>query len=71
MIIDTVYNEIGEPGCLSGSLEELEEQGETLLPEVVPEDLEGHQGGAVVEKRLRNECQPLVIDVVVCHVHVH
>ena len=70
MIIDPVDNEIGEPGGLSGGLEELIEKLKRLLAEVIAEDLEAHQGGAVVEQRLCEECQAEVLDVVVGRVQV-
>jgi hypothetical protein len=43
VIIDPVYYEVGEPGSLSGSLEQLVEQLKRLLPEVIAEDLEAHE----------------------------
>ncbi len=44
VIVDPVDDEIGEPWGLSRGLEQLIEEGEALLPEVVTEDLETHQG---------------------------
>ena len=71
MIVDPVNDKVGEPGCLSGSLEQFEEELKGLLAEVVTEDLEGHQGGAVVEKGLCQESQTVVLDFVVGQVNMH
>ncbi len=71
MIVDPVNNEIGEPGCLSWGLEQFEEELKAFLAEVVTEDLERHQGGAVVEKRLRQEGETVVLDVVIGQINVH
>ena len=71
MVVHPVHHEIGEPGGLSRSLEKLVEELEALLTEVVAEDLEGHQGGSVVEQRLCQEGQTVIIDVVVCQIDVH
>ena len=70
MIVDPVHDEVGEPGSLSWGLEKFEEELKRLLAEVVSEDLKRHQSGAVVEKRLRQEGQPVVLDVVVGQVNV-
>ena len=71
MIVDPVNNKIGEPGCLSWGLEQFEEELKAFLAEVVTEDLERHQGGAVVEKRLRQEGETVVLDVVICEINVN
>ena len=70
VVIDPVDHEIGEPGGLSGRLEQFVEEGEALLAEVVPEDLHTHEG-AVVEERLCQEGQAVVLHVVVGQVEMH
>ena len=43
VIVDEVDNEVGEPWLFAFSLEKAAEETETLLAEMVAEDLEGHQ----------------------------
>lgn len=69
MIIHVVHYEVGKPGVLPGCLEQFIEEVQALLPEMVSEDLEGHDG-RVVKERLREKSQAVVFYIVIGHVQV-
>ena len=70
VIIDPVDHKVGEPGCLSGRLEQLIEQLKALLAEMISEDLEAHERG-VVEETLSEEGEAEILNVVICNVQMH
>ena len=70
MVIHPVDNEVGKPGILARTFKQATEQLETLLSEVVAEDLKGHEG-LVLGECLRKQSQSKVIYIVVAHVDMH
>ena len=69
VIVDEVDNEVGEPWLFAFSLEEAAEETETLLAEMVAEDLEGHQI-LILSKTLGEESKAEILNVIVGHVKV-
>ena len=69
VIVDEVDNEVGEPWLFAFSLEEAAEETETLLAEMVAEDLEGHQI-LILSKTLGEESKAEILNVIVGHIQV-
>lgn len=69
MVINPVDNEVGEPWVLTLWFKQSTEQFETVLSEVVSENLEWHQS-LVLFKRLGEQSQAEILDVVVGHINV-
>ena len=70
VVVHPVDNEVRKPRVLARTLKQTTEQLETVLAEVVAEDLEGHEG-LVLGESLCEQRQSEVIYIVVAHVDVH
>jgi|LauGreDrversion4_2_1035121.scaffolds.fasta_scaffold76739_3 hypothetical protein len=70
VVVHPVDNEVWEPWGFSWSLEKFEEERKCLLSEVITKDLEAHES-CVVEKRLSEESQAEVFNLIVGQVKVY
>lgn len=70
MVVDPVYDEVGEPRVLPTNLEEFIEKLEAFLSKVVAKDFETHQG-LVIREGLSEESESHVIDLIISHIQVN
>lgn len=67
VVVHPVNNEVREPGILTLALEQPAEQFKAVLPEVISEHFEAHEG-VVLREGLGEQSQTEVINLVVGHV---